>query len=203
MFEHILNHILKTASLSVNPTLFLMGITLIYLTGILLLIAVGLKFWEHAKHRQSLDKETLHFFSTREMTICVLLLMPFWTNSIGQFHINDFITQYIFFAIGTIMLLFAFCWHVWAKINIGFMWSDDIEIKKEHTLITHGAFAIARHPMYASLLMWCWGASLMTFNWIALLAVSFIFLPLMVVRAKDEEKNLLAKNKDYPSQEYS
>ena len=59
----MLEHILKTANLSINPTLFLIGLGVIYLTGILLLIAVALKFWEHAKHRQTLDKETKHFFS--------------------------------------------------------------------------------------------------------------------------------------------
>ena len=193
----MLEHILKTANLSINPTLFLIGLGVIYLTGILLLIAVALKFWEHAKHRQTLDKETKHFFSTREMTICVLLQFAFWLNSIGQFKIQNITTQYIFFGVGTIMVLFAIVWHIWAKINIGFMWSDDIEIKKNHTLITYGAFAIARHPMYASLLMWCWGAGFMMFNWATLLAVSFLFLPLMIERAKDEEKNLLQKNKDY------
>ena len=95
------------------------------------------------------------------------------------------------------MVLFAIIWHIWAKINIGFMWSDDIEIKTKHTLITYGAFSIARHPMYASLLMWCWGASFMMFNWATLLGVSFLFLPLMIKRAKDEEANLVVKNKDY------
>lgn len=193
----MLEHILKTANLSINPTLFLIGLGTIYVTGILLLIAVGLKFWEHAKHRQKLDKGTDHFFSTREMTIGVLLLFPFWVNSIGQFKIHDTITQYIFFGVGAVMVLFAIIWHIWAKINIGFMWSDGIEIKKKHSLITHGAFGIARHPMYASLLMWCWGGSFMMFNWVTLLFVSFVFLPLMVRRAKDEEKNLLQKNKDY------
>jgi len=193
----MLEHILKTASLSVNSTLFLIGMGLIYTTGMILLIAVIIKFLEHAKHHQKLDKETPHFFATKEMLLCVLLLFPFWLNSIGQFPIHDLITQCIFFSVGSAMLLFAVGWHVWAKVNIGFMWSDDIEIKKDHSLITYGAFALARHPMYASLLMWCWGGSFMTFNWVTLLGVSFIFLPLMVRRAKDEEKNLIAKNKDY------
>lgn len=193
----MLERILKIANLSINPTFFLIGLGLIYVTGILLLIAVALKFWEHAKNRQKLDKGEKHFFSTREMTICVLLVFPFWVNSIGQFKIHDLTTQYIFFVVGSIMLLFATFWHIWAKVNIGFMWSDGIEIKKKHNLITHGAFAIARHPMYASLLMWCWGASFMMFNWITLLAISFLFLPLMIKRVKDEEKNLLQKSKDY------
>lgn len=193
----MLEHILKTSDLSINPTLFLVGMFLIYLTGFILLIAVGLKFLEHAKHHPKLDKETPHAFSTKEMMICVLLQVAFWLNSIGQFNIPNLTTQYIFFGIGMCMVLFAIIWHIWAKINIGFMWSDDIEIKTKHTLITYGAFSIARHPMYASLLMWCWGISIMMFNWITLLSNCFIFLPLMIQRAKDEEANLVVKNKDY------
>lgn len=193
----MLEHILKIANLSINPMLFLIGISWVYLTGIILLIAVGIKFWEHSKNHQELDKESSYYFSTGEMTVFVLLLFAFWLNSIGQFKITNLTTQYIFFAIGSIMVLFSTIWHIWAKVNIGFMWSDDIEIKKKHTIITYGAFAIARHPMYASLLMWCWGASFLMFNWITLLAVSFIFLPLMIQRAREEEKNLATKNKDY------
>lgn len=189
--------IIKTSELSINPTLFLIGFGTVYFTAILLLIAVLFKFIEHAKHRQKLDNEHSHFFSTREMTILVLLLFPFWMNSIGQLKIEDIATQYFYFVIGMVMLVFALVWHIWAKFNIGFMWSDGIEIKKEHKLITHGAYAIARHPMYASLLMWCWGGSLVTFNWITLLIVSFVLLPLMVLRARDEERNLILKNSEY------
>lgn len=193
MFEPIL----KIAEISINPKLFLIGFGMVYFTGIILLIAVGFKFLEHAKHRQVLEKKKDHLFSTYAMTLCVLSLFSFWMNSIGQLQISDVVTQYIYFAVGSVMLLFATVWHIWAKVNIGFMWSDGIEIKKNHTLITHGAYALARHPMYASLLMWCWGASLITFNWATILCVTFVFLPLMIFRAKAEEKNLVEKNRDY------
>lgn len=189
--------IIKTSELSINPTLFLIGFGTVYFSGILLLIAVLFKFIEHAKHKQKLEKENAHFFSTREMTILVLILFSFWMNSIGQLQIKDLPTQYAYFAVGMVMLVFSLVWHIWAKLNIGFMWSDGIEIKQEHKLITHGAYGIARHPMYASLLMWCWGASLVTFNWIALLIVTCLFLPLMILRARAEEKNLVLKNSDY------
>ena len=193
----MLEHILKTANLSINSTLFLVGMSVVYITGLLILFSVGLKFLEHAKNKQRLDKEIPHYFSTREMLVCVLLLFGLWINSIGQFDIQNLMTQYLLFGVGLLMVLFATVWHIWAKVNIGFMWSDDIEIKEKHKLVTYGAFSLARHPMYASLLMWCWGASLLMFNFISLLSVTFVFLPLMIARAKDEEKKLILKNKDY------
>ena len=185
------------SELSINPLLFKIGIGCIYITGIILLIAVGLKFLEHKYHPQKLSKEDKHFYSTKEMIINVLVLFPFWVRSIGQFQINNEKIQYIFFTVGTIALFFAIIWHIWAKFNIGYLWSDDIEIKENHKLITKGAYALARHPMYASLLLWCWAASFIMFNYITLAIVTAIMLPLMILRAKAEEQQLIQKFNDY------
>lgn len=192
----MLELIQRLATLSINPNLFRVGVGLIDFTGLILLLAVGLKFIEHAMHPQKLSKAQKHPFSTLQMTICVIILFKFWINSIGQIHMPQTL-QYIYFVIGSIMVVFSTVWHIWAKFNIGFFWSDGIEIKNEHALVTTGAYTLARHPMYASLLMWCWGASLLTFNWLTLFLVSAIFLPLMIKRAKDEEKELLVMNPDY------
>lgn len=181
---------------STNPSFFLYGLGMIYLTGFVLLFSVILKFIEHIIHPQSLETEQKHSFSTFEMTLCVLALFPFWLHSIGQLKI-DLTTQYLYFGIGLTLLTISIVWHIWAKINIRYMWSDGIEIKKTHKLITHGAYSYARHPMYASLIMWCLGASLAMFNWVSLCLVCLIFLPLLIIRAKAEEKALITKNKDY------
>jgi len=44
--------------------------------------------------------------------------------------------------------------------------------------------------MYASLLLWCWSASLMMFNWITLTLTTLVILPLMIARARAEEREL-------------
>ena len=169
---------------------------LIYLTGLTLLAAVAFKFFEHLRNPQILTRKRSHAFSTKGMMICVLALFPFWVNSFGQIEMDDTL-QSVYFAIGFTTVVWSSIWHIWAKINIRFMWSDGIEIKKNHQLITTGAFALARHPMYASLLLWCLGASLMMFNWITLILVSAIILPLLIMRAKDEERELVEVQPDY------
>lgn len=184
------------ANKSINPHFFFIGMGLIYITAFVLLLAVGLKFVEHAKNPQKLSKSKKHPFSTFEMTLCAAALFQFWISSYGQMSLDKTL-QYIYFSIGFFMIIFGIIWHIWAKFNIGFLWSDGIEIKQEHSLVSSGAYGLARHPMYASLLMWCWGASLVMFNWITLALVSFIFLPLMIRRAKDEERELLTANSDY------
>jgi len=185
----MLEFVNRLAARSVDPTLFLIGMGFVYATGVVLLVAVVLKFIEHAKSRQKLDKEAQNWFATREMTILVILLFPFWLNSFGQFKIEDNVTRYIFFAIGLVALLFATFWHIWAKVNIGKLWSDDIEIKETHPIIIRGAFSLARHPMYASLLLWCAGCSILLFNFMSFLAI-FVVLAIMIVVS-----NFLGKKK--------
>ncbi|NCC53568.1 MAG: isoprenylcysteine carboxylmethyltransferase family protein [Spartobacteria bacterium] len=186
----------QTAAGSENPALFLWGMGLIYLTGLVLLVSVALKFLEHSARTPELENKRRHPFSTREMLIAVLLLFPFWVNSFGQIEMDGTL-QVLYFGIGCACVLLAMAWHLRAKIDIRLMWSDGIEIKREHSLITNGAYALSRHPMYASLLLWCWGASLMMFNGITLLLTAAALLPLMVVRAGDEEKELLSARQDY------
>lgn len=192
----MLELITRLAPLSINPKLFYFGVGLIDITGFLLLAAVIAKFAEYYIRGKKASKAKKHPFSTLQMTICVIILVNLWLNSIGQIDMPKQL-QYVYFIIGSVMVIFSNIWHIWAKFNIGFFWSDGIEIKNEHSLVTTGAYALARHPMYASLLMWCWGASLVTFNWLTLFLISVIFLPLMIRRAKDEEKELLEINPDY------
>ncbi len=186
----------QVAAQSINPTLFLAGMGLLYATGLFLLVAAAFKFFEHSRHRLPLAKNRTHFFSTREMLVGVLVLFPFWLNSIAQLPLESAL-QPVYFSIGVAMVGVAVTWHVWAKITIRHMWSDGIEIKREHQLVTTGAYALARHPMYASLLLWCWGASFVMFNWASLLITTVVLLPLMIKRAKDEETELLKVQSDY------
>ena len=192
----MLTWLLQASEHSQNPMLFLIGIGLLYITGVILLAAVLWKFYQYKEVKPALEKQRKHFFSTREMLIFVLVLFPFWIGSWGQVRFPG-IAWCFFFAVGIICVLFATVWHIWAKFNIGRLWSDGIEIKEKHPLQTTGAYALARHPMYASLLLWCWGGSLIMSNVITFLLITFVFLPLMVYRAKAEETWLLQKNPDY------
>ena len=188
------NELLKNA---VNQQLFIVGLGMIYFTGIILLLAVCYKFIEHFLTPQKLKKDKKHFFSTFAMTVLVLVLFNFWHTQTGQLQITNKITQYLWFGLGFLLLTVSIIWHIKSKIDIGKLWSDSIEIKSEHPIIQSGAYSFARHPMYASLLMWCIGASLVMFNWATLAITGFIFFPLMVNRARAEENELIKVNPDY------
>jgi protein-S-isoprenylcysteine O-methyltransferase Ste14 len=179
----------RIANQSINPFLFIVGMSVIYLTCLILLIAALFKFLEHAAISSKISKKITHPFSTREMIVCIAALFPFWLRSIGQIKMNAAL-QSVYFGVGFVLILCAIIWHIWAKFNIRSMWSDGIEIKQDHRLISTGAYALSRHPMYASLLLWCWSASFLMFNWITLTISTLVILPLMIARARAEEREL-------------
>ena len=187
--------IATVAARAADPTLFLAGMAYIYVTGLVLLIAAGIKFLEHARHPEPLAKASPHFFSTREMVLVVLAHFPLWLNSFGQLTLTPAWYR-IWFAIGALAMTAAILWHIAAKFKIRHMWSDGIEIKRAHTLVTTGPYALARHPMYASLLLWCWGAGAMMAS-ASLILTTALLLPLMIVRARAEEAALGKADPDY------
>lgn len=188
----------RIANESSNPSLFVAGMSIVYLTCLILLIAAALKFVEHAAFSTKVARKVAHPYSTREMIVSIAMLFPFWLRSMGQIKMQAAL-QHVYFGVGCALILFSIVWHLWAKFNIRAMWSDGIEIKHEHRLIATGAYALARHPMYASLLLWCWSASLMMFNWITLLLTTLVILPFMIWRARAEERELSRVLVDYVS----
>ena len=192
----------RAANQSINPSWFLWGMGAIYFTCLILLLAAAFKFLEHAATSAKVARKIPHPFSTREMILCIAVLFPFWLRSVGQVKM-DAALQSIYFGLGFVLILWSIAWHIWAKINIRAMWSDAIEIKQDHRLISMGAYALSRHPMYASLLLWCWSASLLMFNWITLAITTIVILPLMIARARAEERELSRVLPDYLSYQES
>lgn len=187
----------KLSGYSINPDLYKIGLIFIDATGVILLIAVGYKFFEYYFKKQTVQKKKGSMFSTAAMTFLVIVLFNFWVKSIGQINIQDKTLQYIYFVFGIILCTLGIIWHIKSKIDIGRFWSDEIEIKENHEIVQSGAYRYARHPMYASLLMWCWGAGFVMFNYITFLITTLVFLPLMIKRARAEENELIEANIDY------
>ena len=67
--------------------------------------------------------------------------------------------------------------------------SATIQIAQNQTLISTGPYAIVRHPMYASALLYVLGTPLALGSWWGLLAVAAM-VPVLVLRLLDEERML-------------
>jgi hypothetical protein len=78
----------RIANQSISPFLFLAGMSVIYFTSLILLLAAAVKFLEHAAITTKIARKVSHPFSTREMIVCMATLFPFWLRSIGQIKMN-------------------------------------------------------------------------------------------------------------------
>jgi protein-S-isoprenylcysteine O-methyltransferase Ste14 len=74
--------------------------------------------------------------------------------------------------------------------------SATIEIAQDQTVVTTGPYAIVRHPMYASALLYVIGTPLALGSWWGLIGVA-VMLPFLVWRLLDEERMLVANLAGY------
>ncbi|UCC97857.1 MAG: isoprenylcysteine carboxylmethyltransferase family protein [Phycisphaerales bacterium] len=75
--------------------------------------------------------------------------------------------------------------------DLGANWSAILQIRPEHSLVTHGIYRYIRHPMYAAHLLWAIAQALLLGNWLAGWAFMVTFVPLYLLRVPREEEMML------------
>ncbi len=101
-------------------------------------------------------------------------------------------------AIGTLAFAAAL-WLTWkAHADLGRNWSETLQIKEGHALVTRGVYQHVRHPIYAAQVMWGIGQALLLHNWIAGLAGLVSFFPVYLYRVPHEEQMM----RDHFGEEY-
>ena len=70
-------------------------------------------------------------------------------------------------------------------------WSPSLEIRADHTLVTHGIYRLIRHPMYASQFIFAIAQSLLLQNWLAGPANLLFFSAFYLLRKGPEERMML------------
>ena len=78
-----------------------------------------------------------------------------------------------------------------AHFDLKTNWSPSLEIRDDHTLITHGIYRYIRHPMYASQLLWAIAQILLIQNGLAGPLDLVFFIPMYFLRVGAEEKLML------------
>ena len=83
----------------------------------------------------------------------------------------------------------------WSNILILRFWNHalcchlvTLELRKGHQLITHGIYHSIRHPMYASIRLWCLAQGLLLENWLAGWYAFVAFALMYFIRTPREEQ---------------
>ncbi|MBW9114550.1 isoprenylcysteine carboxylmethyltransferase family protein [Rhizobium cauense] len=74
---------------------------------------------------------------------------------------------------------------------LGRNWSITLQIREKHELISHGPYALVRHPMYTSFLLMGLGQAFLLANWVVGLAGLIGFAILFFLRVDKEERMML------------
>ena len=86
-------------------------------------------------------------------------------------------------------LMIAALWLFWrSHADLGLNWSQTLEIRKGHQLVQHGVYRTIRHPMHASIWLWCLAQGLMLENWLAGWYALVAFSVMYFVRTPREEQ---------------
>ena len=101
--------------------------------------------------------------------------------------------RWVGFALGVVTVAF---W-TWTQVTLDTQWSAQLQLTKEHHLITTGPYARIRHPLYAGLFGWCISLTLLTANWIFAAICAFAFAGLLWRIPKEEQMMLEAFGDEY------
>jgi protein-S-isoprenylcysteine O-methyltransferase Ste14 len=67
----------------------------------------------------------------------------------------------------------------WTQVALGKEWSPQLQLRKEHNLVTTGPYARIRHPLYTAMIGYVTSIALITANWLfvvfAIIAASATF----------------------------
>ena len=101
--------------------------------------------------------------------------------------------RWVGFALGLITVAF---W-TWTQITLDTQWSAQLQLTKNHHLITTGPYAWLRHPLYAGLFGWSLSLALLTANWIFVAVCLLAFAGLLWRIPKEEHMLLEAFGDEY------
>jgi len=78
----------------------------------------------------------------------------------------------------------------WTQINLDTQWSAQLQLRREHQLVTTGPYAHIRHPLYTAMCGWGAALALLTANWI-FVALTVLSIAGTLARVPKEEQMML------------
>lgn len=88
-----------------------------------------------------------------------------------------------------VVLMVGSLWLFWrSHADLGQNWSQTLELRKDHKIVKQGVYRSIRHPMYASIWLWCVAQGLLLENWLAGWYAGVAFALMYFIRTPREER---------------
>jgi protein-S-isoprenylcysteine O-methyltransferase Ste14 len=162
--------------------------------GLFISILIDFTLYNRDEH---IKKEKKSIVETGTMTLFLFAFYLILMTKIGRVPVNNSNLKHIVIILGTIAIVIGCITNIMGRFNLGNNWANHIKIYDEHTLVQNGMYRIVRHPLYASIMLMFYGACLVYRNLLCFLAVTFVFIPFMYYRAKQEESLLIQTFSEY------
>jgi protein-S-isoprenylcysteine O-methyltransferase Ste14 len=136
------------------------------------------------------------------IVVLIILISRFlFHSSAFGFHIFETTQKPITFLdmIGIVMTVIGLIIAIAARKTLADNWSSDVELKKDHTLITVGVYKYVRHPIYTGITLMGLGAIIVEQSIFA--TIFFIGMVAFLLFKMKKEETLLLKHfpKEYPA----
>lgn len=154
-------------------------------------------YWRYSAKSVKSTQETKIDFSQNKLwlygsrfTIAFLSIECFRLIPIFPFTTVLFSQTKTLLIIGAAITVIGLLIAIWARKLLADNWSSNVEIKKQHQLITSGVYKFIRHPIYSGLLLMAFGTFLASATISSLLLFLILFF-FMIYKLTNEEKLLL------------
>lgn len=94
-------------------------------------------------------------------------VIPFIYAFTGFPRFADYTFQPVLAVIGALVMAFALVLFYRVHRELGRNWSDSLQVRETHSLVTEGLYHYVRHPMYSAFFLWGVAQLLLLPNWIA------------------------------------
>ncbi len=135
--------------------------------------------------------------STLTMVAFFILYLFLLRTKIGRVTFYQQWLNYISVISGLILITSGCLVNILGRIKLQGKWSDQIVIYEDHIHVKNGVYRYIRHPLYASLIWMFAGGSLIYLDYLSLIAVFCIFIPMVYIRARQEESVLGSEFEEY------
>jgi protein-S-isoprenylcysteine O-methyltransferase Ste14 len=114
---------------------------------------------EHEGGLGAIALRALFFFALLAFLVMYFLGAE-WINKLN-FRLPAWI-HWLGFGLGITSVFF---W-TWTQIHLDTQWSAQLQLTRQHRLVTSGPYAHIRHPLYLAMFGWCAALVLLTANWV-------------------------------------
>lgn len=142
-------------------------------------------------------REKRSIVATGTMTLFYLVYFIVIWSRIGAITPEGSIDIKILRIAGTVLVALGSAMNIIGRLSLKGNWADHVRIYKDQTLVETGIYGVVRHPLYSSLMVMLYGGSLAYLNFASAVLTTFVFIPFMYYRAKQEESFLLQEFERY------